>query len=103
ANGGYSSALNDPPLPARDLMAMPASGSLIIPVSDLLANDFDLERTALTLSLAETRSSRGGTIALSNSRITYTPSPLASSEGDSFNYVVSDGSAQSLGTVVLFS
>ena len=102
--GGYISLLNDAPLPKRDFLQLPPNAPLLIPVSTLLTNDLDLEGDSFALSLSSTNTPGGGTLTLVNGVITYTAPANPAPKGDSFSYVLTDGSgASAFGKVVLLS
>lgn len=104
SGGGFVGMINDPPVPKRDFITLPPTGPITIPITNLLANDFDREGNTPLLSLARTNTTRGGHVALLNGVITHTPSANPHVRGDSFDYIVTDAfGAASVGTVVLVS
>ncbi|MBB6307769.1 cadherin-like domain-containing protein, partial [Xanthobacter tagetidis] len=80
--------VNDAPVAADDERITLEDRPLVIPVSDLLANDGDVDGD--TLSVTGVGGAVGGTVSLDNGAITFTPD--ADFNGDaSFTYTVSDG------------
>ena len=104
SSAGHAPLLNDPPSPQKDFLQVPSTGSIAIPIAELLANDSDLEGNRPKLALFQTNTLRGGVVALTNEIISYTPPAVPHPHGDSFSYVLSDSlGASSFSKVVLFS
>ncbi|MFG1311986.1 cadherin-like domain-containing protein, partial [Xanthobacter tagetidis] len=80
--------VNDAPIATADTATTAEDTPLVIAVADLLANDSDLDGD--TLSVTGVGGAVGGTVALDDGEITFTPD--ADFNGDaSFSYTVSDG------------
>ena len=98
AIGFAFSNVNDPPIAEADTIATSIASNIVLSPSILLANDSDVERDPLTIAI--TRAPNHGTLAI-NLDGTYTYRPGAGYSGsDSFEYVVSDGTASSSAAVV---
>jgi hypothetical protein len=86
--------------------ALTKSGSnqpLLIPISDLLANDFRITNTSGAtatggLTVSAVTSGSGNTATLAGAYIQFTPS---SGSTDTFTYTVSDGAKTGMGTVTI--
>ena len=100
ANDGYSNSntakvtitiapVNDPPRAKDDTAGTTEDTAVTIPV---LANDYDPENDAFTLS-AITQPAHGGAVMNADGTVTYTPSADYSGS-DSFTYTISDASAR---------
>src|SRR5690606_6072699 len=103
-NTGASSTLtltvtpvNDAPVAVDDKFAIGADVQLVIDVNDLLANDTDIDGDSL--QVVSVSNNTNGTVVLSGSTITFTPSPGYSGPA-SFEYEVSDGNGGSSTAVV---
>jgi uncharacterized repeat protein (TIGR01451 family) len=81
---------NRPPVAVTDGIGAAKDTPLTFATSVLLANDSDPNGDSLTVTAVTSPSTRGGTVALSGTSITYTP-PAGFVGGDSFNYTISDG------------
>ncbi|MBB6310330.1 cadherin-like domain-containing protein, partial [Xanthobacter tagetidis] len=80
--------VNDAPVAAADTATTAEDTPLVIAAADLLANDADIDGD--TLSVTGVGGAVGGTVALDDGEITFTPN--ANFNGDaSFTYTVSDG------------
>ena len=89
-------AVNDAPL-ALDDSTSTLQG---IPVElDVLANDLDVDGDDLEVTLVDSRTSNGGTVAINAGVVTYT-GPADWSGVDSFVYVVDDGNGAAAGATV---
>ena len=74
---------------------------LAITTSSLLANDTDPQGYALSVtSVAPIAGTTHGTVSLSGSTITYTPSSATFTGADSFAYTISDGHGSTASTTV---
>ncbi|WP_196941948.1 beta strand repeat-containing protein [Pseudooceanicola algae] len=97
--------LNDAPEAADDDFEAPGTQPLEFSITDLLANDIDLDGDTLSFISLDDSDLRGALTALGNGLYQYDASALADDPAttgeiiDSFTYVVSDGSEQSTGTV----
>ncbi|MBF0325556.1 MAG: tandem-95 repeat protein [Alphaproteobacteria bacterium] len=95
-NGGTASAtvtvriwpVNDAPVLGADSYVIDEDSTLAIAASDLLANDTDIDGGAL--SVTAVGNAVGGTVAMTNGQITFTPAANTSGPA-SFAYTVSDG------------
>ncbi|MGD1086476.1 MAG: Ig-like domain repeat protein, partial [Verrucomicrobiota bacterium] len=88
-----------PPVAASIVLQRETNSGAKVSVAALLANDADPDGGTLTLLSAGPTSTNGGTIAVTNNWIFYTPPP-GSTNPDAFSYVIADsGGLQSTGTV----
>ncbi|WP_422049928.1 beta strand repeat-containing protein [Shimia sp.] len=90
------SAVNDAPVGADDAGTVEQDNSITI---DVLANDSDPENNVLSIDLSISSPSNGA-VAISNGRIVYTPNAGFVGQ-DEFDYIVTDGSAQSVARVTV--
>lgn len=81
---------NSAPRPLEDSFQRPADSGLIIAVATLLANDTDPNGDLLELDGFDATGESGGTLALTNATLVYSPPP-ASAVPDRFRYRVRDG------------
>ena len=82
--------VNDAPIAGNDSFAMSSDGTLIIPVSILLANDTDAEGDTLTVKAVT--NPVNGTVQLTGGGAQVTFNPTMGFEGTArFDYTVSDG------------
>jgi hypothetical protein len=90
--------VNDAPIAVDDTATTAEETALVILAADLLANDSDVENTALTITAVA--AGVGGTVALTGAEVTFTPA--ADFTGDAtFTYTVSDGTDSDVGTVTV--
>jgi cysteine-rich repeat protein len=80
--------VNDAPAPVPDDLATPEDTALVIPTSAITGNDVDVDGDTLTVTAV--RAPVNGTVGLTGTTITFTPSPNFSGAAH-FEYVVSDG------------
>lgn len=82
---------NIPPIAGRDFVATVEGRVTYISTRKLLANDYDFNlEDVLSLTITNDHSTKGGSVTLAGSVVTYTP--LTSFVGeDEFSYVLSDG------------
>ena len=95
--------VNDPPVALPDSAATSLNQAVSIDVTQLTANDSDVDSTNLTLDLPTTASAQGGTVALTDGRVVYRP-PDAFLGEDVFEYRLQDdqgGSATGQVTVLV--
>ena len=91
-------AVNDVPIANPDSLATPIESVIVISPSKLLANDFDADHEALSVSI--TRQPIHGTLT-ANIDGTFTYSPEVGYSGiDSFEYTASDGTTPSAAATV---
>jgi len=92
------------PVAAGDALTKSGSNQpLLIPISDLLANDFRITNTSGAtatggLTVSAVTSGSGNTATLAGAYIQFTPS---SGSTDTFTYTVSDGAKTGMGTVTI--
>jgi hypothetical protein len=100
---GYASQLNDFPLARADALERePQELTARVSVAQILANDTDLERDALTLNAISERTARGGIATREGQWIRYTP-PTGMVEPDWFAYTIADAYGdQATGKVFVF-
>jgi len=109
-NGGSASAtvnltiaaVNDAPNAVNDsYLATQGTPLTVAALSGVLANDTDVEGTALMVSTFNATSAHGGTVVMNpNGSFTYT-APTGYTGADSFTYTATDGSAQDQATVTV--
>lgn len=87
---GYSGELNEPPGAQPDTVSRIATRSVKLHVSQLLANDSDPDRDALTLVSLDATSQRGVPLVREGPWVLY-PAPPGLTNNDTFAYVASDG------------
>jgi len=90
--------LNDPPVAAGDTVAAQEDTPVDVTAATLLMNDTDAE--SQTLTLTGVANPTNGTVALAGGTITFTPGANFNGAG-SFEYTVSDGSANATGVVTV--
>ncbi len=91
--------VNTPPVAGPDTAGTYERKSVNISLAKLLLNDADADHDPLTITLPTGLSAHGGTVALTNSLIVYTPA-LTFLGDDTFSYTLSDGQGGStVGTV----
>jgi hypothetical protein len=104
AGAGHIDLLREAPSTGKDFLTLPVAGSFTSTVSNLLANDLDLEGDAIGFSLLRTNTTHGGNVLILNGVLSYSPPAIPDSRGDSFLYVVTNGfGLGSIGKVVLVS
>ncbi|MBA3541385.1 MAG: tandem-95 repeat protein, partial [Deltaproteobacteria bacterium] len=91
-------AVNDAPVAAADAVATPFGMPLVIATTALLANDTDIEASALTVTAVA--GATDGIVALDAGQITFTPAPGFSGTA-TFTYEASDGELAATGTVTV--
>jgi large repetitive protein len=91
-------AVNDVPVAGADLIAVGEDEAASFPVAAFLGNDADADRDAL--SVVAVRGAVHGAVALDSGVITFTPPPDFFGVA-SFEYVLSDGAATSVGSVAV--
>jgi cysteine-rich repeat protein len=91
-------AVNDAPVATDDAGSVPAGGSLVLDHATLLANDADVDGPQLAITAVQGAAS--GTAVLGATTITITPDAGFSGTA-SFEYVVSDGTDDDVGTVTI--
>lgn len=93
--------VNSSPVAVNDSASVNEDGELTINTTTLLSNDYDLDtNTNAGLTITAVNSAVNGTVSLTGSTITFTPT--ANFYGSaSFKYVVSDGSLTDTGTVTV--
>ena len=99
ANGSVTVAItpnNDAPAAVTDTIVVSDSTNVVIPVSALLANDFDLDGGTLSITNVTGLTGISGTIPVTlnlDGTITFTMPGLAADDtsGNSFSYTLSDG------------
>jgi hypothetical protein len=80
----------DPPVAHNDTVSGTEDTALLVPASDLTANDTDPDGD--TLSVTAVSNPSGGTVSLDSGTITFTPDANACGNGEgSFDYTVDDG------------
>lgn len=92
-------AINDAP-PALDdtiQLSRGSSASIVLRVEDLPANVDSGETLTFSLTTAEQTTAQGGTAAISNGNLTYTPPSATFTGTDTLTYSVSDGSGTNSG------
>ena len=89
ARQGYSGQLNDPPIARTDTITLTPGQPTEIDITDLLANDTDLERDPLALLDVTSPTAQGGTATLRDGGIYYIP-PAQVVDDDAFYYRVRD-------------
>ena len=95
-NGGTSTAtvnltvnaVNDPPVAVNDNAVTNEDTALVIATATLLANDTDIDGN--TLTIVSVQSATNGTVSLSGTNVTFTPTANYNGPA-SFTYTVSDG------------
>lgn len=95
-HGGFDTAtvtvkiwpVNDAPVVNGEAFSIDEDSPLVVAAADLLANDSDVDGDTLTLT--SVGNVVGGTVALVNGQVTFTPAPNFNGEA-SFQYTVSDG------------
>jgi VCBS repeat-containing protein len=104
-NTGYSSTLtitvtpvNDAPVAVDDAYNTNQDSPVVINISDLLANDVDIDGNSL--SLISIPGLTNGTLSYNGSTITFIPNPGFAGMA-SFQYRVSDGQANDVATVFI--
>jgi hypothetical protein len=83
-------ALDRPPVTGLAVLQRYAWGGVKVKAADLVTNDGDLDGDLLNVLNVSSPSIAGGTVALTNDWLYYTP-PVGSTNGDTFAYTVSDG------------
>lgn len=91
--------VEDPPVAADDAATTPIGTVLVLPTSAVLANDTDPDPGAV-LIVTGVQNPQHGTVVLGASAITFTPEPGFVGAA-SFDYVLGDGMATDLGTVIV--
>ena len=81
--------VNTPPVVGADLVYDFHGENLTVNAAALLANDFDMDGDAISLSAVSTNSSRGGTVTWNGGSIFYSP-PADFLGDDTFTYVLTD-------------
>jgi cysteine-rich repeat protein len=89
-------AVNDTPVAIADQLTTSEDVAVTTTASALLANDFDVEGS--TLSITSVRAISGGEVARSGTSITFTPGENYAGMG-TFEYVVTDGALSATGVV----
>jgi hypothetical protein len=92
--------VNDAPIANTDVLTTPEDTALSTATATLLANDSDVEQDALSITAVAVRSSQGGVLSLVGTTVSYTPAPDFFGT-DSFTYTLSDGTASSVGRVMV--
>jgi hypothetical protein len=87
--GAILCQINHAPVAGNDQLQRPPNLPLVISEAQLLANDADLEGSALAIQFTDQTSQFGAAITHEGNQITYTP-PAGMNERDSFAYVVVD-------------
>jgi hypothetical protein len=90
--------VNDAPVANDDTDTTAEETALVIPAADLLANDSDVEGTALTITAVA--DGLGGSVALAGTDVTFTPATDFTGAA-TFTYTVSDGAASDQATVTV--
>jgi hypothetical protein len=83
--------VNDPPLAGLDFVSRLNGRGEKVAISDLLANDSDLEFDALSLALPAVQAGTKGSIRLVGNWLVYLPPSPDLGETDSFTYTLRDG------------
>lgn len=91
-------AVNDAPVAQADALDGFEDTAVVVMADALLANDSDAEADPLVVT--SVGNAANGTVALSGGMVTFTPAPDFNGVA-SFDYVVSDGSLDTTGTVVI--
>ncbi|MDX1884145.1 Ig-like domain-containing protein, partial [Mycolicibacterium sp. 120270] len=84
-------AVNDNPVAVNDTVTATEDQALSINPATLLANDSDIDNPHGDLDITNVTSAVGGSVALTNGQIVFTPAANRTEPG-SFTYTVSDGS-----------
>ena len=92
------SPANDPPLLASDTLAVQEGNTVSVQVQELLANDSDAERDAL--SITAVGDAVNGVVTLDGATITYRHDGSETTTG-SFTYTVTDGTETGITTVAI--
>jgi subtilisin-like proprotein convertase family protein len=93
--------INTPPIAGADLLYRPPTSGTKATVSSLLANDSDPDGNRISFDSVSLTSVEGGTVALSDGWVYYTP-PLDFAGPDSFSYTIVDSfGATAAGTVTV--
>jgi hypothetical protein len=95
-------AVNDAPITSADVVSTLEDTTLVIPATDLLANDTDPDDPPAhqPLTLTSVGDAAHGSVALVRGTITFVPDPNFNGAA-SFTYTVSDGSATAQGQVTV--
>ncbi|MBX3745405.1 MAG: cadherin-like domain-containing protein [Verrucomicrobiae bacterium] len=92
---------NGVPTAGTDTLQTDEGAPSAVFVAKLLVNDTDPDGDALSITAVDATSTAGGTVALSDGVVTYTP-PADFSGDDSFTYLLSDGRGETaVGTVLV--
>ncbi|HWA21018.1 MAG TPA: tandem-95 repeat protein [Caulobacterales bacterium] len=89
---------NHAPVAVNDVVGATVNTALVIAPATLLANDTDSDNNPLTLTAVS--GATGGGVVLANGQITFTPT-TGFTGAASFQYTVSDGVANAVGTVTV--
>jgi cysteine-rich repeat protein len=90
--------VNDAPVAVDDARNGTEDSPVVISIASLVANDTDLENNPLTITAVQ--APVNGTVTITGSNVTFQPALNFNGQAR-FDYVVSDGSATDVGTVVL--
>ena len=90
--------VNDPPVAVTDRVGMEEGGALLLDVSELLANDTDVDSE--TLRVTGVGEAVNGRVLLDGVAITYEHDGSETTSGG-FTYTLSDGGAEATGVVVV--
>ncbi len=86
-----TSVLNRAPVAVADTLLAKTGTKLVIPSTVLSANDTDGDGDPLAVTAVSATTAAGGTAALVDGKVIYTPPTIGFSGNDSFTYTVRDG------------
>lgn len=92
AEGGsiLAGSVNHPPVAVADTLQAQKNGKLVVASTALSGNDTDIDGDPLLVTAVSATTSAGGTVALVDGKVIYTP-PTGFSGNDTFTYTVRDG------------
>ena len=104
STGGAGVAVTIPnvaPVAGADSVARARNTQLRIQISNLLANDTDVNADLISFVSVSSPSANGASLFTDSTQILYSPLPGSNPDSDSFTYTISDGLLSATGTVTV--